>query len=156
GKTLISGGDDTTMLFWDVAAVTHRPMHVIGPESSECWESWWADLAGADASVAYQAIGKLSAAPQQSVAFLKDRLRPRSAADPKRVAQLLTDLDSTHFALRQTASKELEGLGKMVEANLRRALAHPNSSLESRRRLEELLDKLEIPAGERLRELRAV
>jgi hypothetical protein len=53
--------------------------------------------------------------------------------------------------------RELEELGELAEAALRKMLAG-KPSLEARRRAEELLEKLRgpLPAGERLRSLRAV
>ncbi len=45
GKTLVSTGDDTTMLFYDVAEVTQRPPSKATPLSADECESLWADLA---------------------------------------------------------------------------------------------------------------
>src|SRR5262249_57318668 len=63
GKLLASGGSDLTLLVWDVtgqAAANPRPR----PElSDEEWEGLWSDLAGQEAARAYQACGRLMAAP---------------------------------------------------------------------------------------------
>jgi hypothetical protein len=70
---------------------------------------------------------------------------------------LIRDLDSDQFAVRQKATEELQKLGELAEAALRRAL-QGKLPLEQRRRLELLLAPLEgaILAGEALRSLRAV
>jgi hypothetical protein len=155
GKTLLSGSLDTTALLWDVAAVTCRkPAKVAAPTSLQL-EQLWADLLSADAAKAYRAIGTLAATPEQTVPFLKQRLRPVPATDPKRLSRLLADLDSDHFAVRQKATKELEGLAEQAELALRQKLTE-KIPLEMRKRLEQLLAKLEVPAGEQLRVLRAI
>jgi hypothetical protein len=70
--------------------------------------------------------------------------------------QWLRDLDSDEFAERQKASSALAKLGKAAEPALRRAL-EDNPSTEVRRRVEDLLKKLDprvdedVPAGEELR-----
>jgi hypothetical protein len=73
--------------------------------------------------------------------------------------QLLADLDSDQFAVRQKASQELELLGDRAEGPLRGVL-DSNPSLELRKRVETLLDKLKSPhpfwSGERLRLWRAM
>src|SRR5262249_23559723 len=73
------------------------------------------------------------------------------------VAQWIAELDSDTFAVREKANEELEKLGDAVAGELRQALRSP-PSLEARRRLEALLDKVQgaLVAGERLRSVRAV
>jgi hypothetical protein len=73
------------------------------------------------------------------------------------LARLTANLDSDQFAVRDQATRELEALGELAEAALRKLLA-AKPSLEARRRAEELLEKLRspLPSGERLRSLRAV
>jgi hypothetical protein len=62
--------------------------------------------------------------------------------DPKKVEQYISDLDSNKFAVRETATKELERMGKWIEGPLRSALKDP-PSIEVRRRVELLLKKIE-------------
>jgi RNA polymerase sigma factor (sigma-70 family) len=155
GRTLFSGGDDTTVLFWDVAAVTRRerPAEELAlPE----WETLWADLAGADATEAHRAMARLTAAARLTATELKDRLRPAPGADEAHLARLLNELDSNDFAAREKASAALGKLGDVARPAIERALARPGTSLELRKRLEGLIDRLAVPAGEHLRELRAL
>jgi WD40 repeat protein len=155
GKTLLSGSMDTTALFWDVAAITYRkPVKGAAPTPAQL-ELLWADLMSADAAKAYRAIGTLTATPGQTVPILKQRLRPVPAIDPKRLSRLLADLDSDQFAVRQKATKELEGLTDQAELALRQKLTK-KVPLEARKRLEQLLAKLETPSGEQLRGLWAI
>jgi hypothetical protein len=118
-------------------------------------EALWADLAGADAARAFDALRTLSASPGQAVALLKERLRPASPPDPERLARLLADLESDGVERRRQAEVELQGLGELAGATLRQALdRHPPLGL--RQRLERLRDKLLVPTPGQLRDVRAV
>jgi RNA polymerase sigma factor (sigma-70 family) len=149
GRTLASAGDDTTVLLWDLtgAATAKRP----APTTDAEQDSLWRDL-GADAALADDAVRTLTAA-ESSVSFFKQRLRPVEAADEKRVARLLADLDGDDFETREKAGKELEKVVESAEPLLRRALAG-KPSVEVQQRLEHLLDGEALKAA-RLRALRA-
>jgi RNA polymerase sigma factor (sigma-70 family) len=154
GKTLISGSDDTTILFWDVAGVTHRARREARLALQE-WEALWKNLAAPDAGPAHQAIARLTASPG-TVAALKERLRAAPKVGADRLDRLLRDLDSEEFAVRENAARDLEKLGETARPAIERALASKNASPELRRRLEDLQGRLAVPAGEQLRELRAL
>jgi RNA polymerase sigma factor (sigma-70 family) len=157
GKHLFSGGTDTTVLTWDLTRLTQpEPAHAAALPA-RALDALWTDLAGKDATRAFDAIRKLSASPDQAVTLLKDRLRPATPADPDRLARLLADLDSDRFEQRRQAQSELEGLGELAEPALRKALAG-NPPLDLHQRLERLLDRLsgQVPSAEHLRDLRAV
>jgi hypothetical protein len=150
---------DTQILIWDVAAQTHRPAARAPALAARELEALWSDLASDDTPRAGRAVEHLAAAPRQAAALLRERLHPVEAADAQAVARLLANLDSADFTIRDKAVKELEALGEGALGSYRRALeSHP--SLEMRRRLEALLDKLSglwrNPAPERLRTLRAL
>jgi hypothetical protein len=154
GKTLISGGDDTTILFWDVAAVTGREPAEKRLSPQE-WEALWKALAGTDAAQAHQAIARLTASPG-TVSALNERLHPAPKLDADRLERLLSDLDSENFAVRDQATREIEKLGGAAGQAIERALASADASPEKRRRLERLQSQLGVPTGEPLRELRAL
>jgi len=125
-------------------------------------EVLWAALAGDDARKAYRAMQALARQPKDSAAFLREKLRPLAAQemlddDPRRIAQLIADLDATAFARRQQASKGLERLGKRAEPLIRKAI-NAAPSLEVRKRLEEILTNLAGPkvSPERLQAERAL
>jgi len=153
GKTLISGGIDTTALIWDVSRFT-------APGKAELTdadlETCWQDL-GRDAAIAYRTVGRLRAAPERALQLFRKHLKPAPDADKERVAQLLADLDSKEYKTRERAGQELEKLGDVAAPAVQRALQE-KVPLEMRRRLELLLQKLEgasLPP-DTLRQVRAV
>jgi RNA polymerase sigma factor (sigma-70 family) len=148
GRTLASGGSDSTVLLWDILA-TERSGGPAGKLGQAEMDALWADLASSDAPKAYRAIGKLAAAPEQAVSFLKEWLRAGVVTDPKRVSELIADLDSDQFAVREKAGRELENLGMDAEGALRKAL-EGQPSVEGRRRTQGLLERLERAEGLRI------
>ena len=83
-------------------------------------------------------------------------LRPAGLADQTKIQKWITDLDSQTFAIRQTAAKELEKVGDQVQVPIQKAL-NGNPSLETRRRLEQVLKSLpDIPGPETIRTIRAI
>jgi RNA polymerase sigma factor (sigma-70 family) len=157
GCTLVSASFDTTMLVWDVAAVSGRQPGPSPRLEPKAVAAAWDDLASADAKAAYRAIRLLAEAPAQSVPLLRERLRPAPATDGRQVERLVGQLNSARFAERDRAVRELEGLGNRVEGALKKFLTG-GPSLEARRRAERLLARLEGPVTDRelLRALRAV
>jgi WD40 repeat protein len=146
GRTLISGGGDTTLVLWDVLGVQGRT-----PQPTA---DLWAALA--DDAKAGPALGGLIAAPAETVSFLKGRLEPVASCDPQRVARLIADLDNDDFAIREWATEELTKLGEPAAPALRKALAgRPPAEVEQR--LKQILQGLEGGlTPEQLRETRAV
>jgi WD40 repeat protein len=158
GKRLVSGGWDTTILVWDVQGLPppRRPKPAeLSPKERE---ALWAALGGPDASEAYRAVRTLTRTGEQAASFLADRLQPTPAADAEKITRLIDDLGSGHFPVRAQAEMELKKLEELAEAALRRALAGKPRSLDLRRRVERLLQRLDGPVAseERLRLLRAV
>jgi hypothetical protein len=113
----------------------------------------WNEAQDADVARAHRAMGSLAACPEKATRLVKDRLPPVVAADPRRVAALIADLDNDAFAVRQKATQALEKLGSSAEGGLRRALA-ARPSPEATLRLRRLLDRLE--GTDRLRVQRGV
>jgi hypothetical protein len=95
--------------------------------------------------------------PQQSVPFLRGRLRPVAPVVRKKIARLIADLNNERYAVRARATRALQQLGPAAEPALREYLAGKSVPLESRRRLARILAKLD-PAHSppMLRVLRAV
>jgi WD40 repeat protein len=155
GRRLASGLANGTVLVWDVSAAAQaaRRPRDLGPDDLD---RLWADLAGDDAGRAWAAVFALAAAPEQSVPFLRGRLRPAAASDPGRVRKSIADLDSEDFATREAASRELERLGSEAEAELRQAQA-TGPPPEARKRLEALLAGVRlVRSPDVIRQLRAV
>jgi WD40 repeat protein len=156
GKLLATGSLDTTVLIWDVLNLNGGPPAAAHLPSKEL-AVLWSDLAGEDAAKAYRAIRALAAAPEPSIPFLRQHLRPLPAPEPKHLARLIADLDGDQFAVREQATRELEQLGRQAGPRLQQVLAG-RPSAEVRRRLEGLLQRLErfILSPEELRGWRAV
>jgi hypothetical protein len=157
GKALLSGSNDTSVLGWDLASrfATARPQprHLQPNEL----QAFWTDLASDDAGKAYQATWAFVDAPAQAVPFLREHLPPAASVAPKVVAQLIVDLDSERFPVREKAAQELERLGDAAAPPMRRVLAG-QPTLELRRRVEHLLAQVDGPVvtPERVRSLRGV
>jgi WD40 repeat protein len=157
GRRLITGSIDKTARIHDLGRFERfrRPARVALLEGEP--GPLWQQLGGDDARVAYQAIGKLAAAPEQAVPFLARRLRPARAPEEKRIRALLGDLDGDNFEARRKAEKELEQVGEEGEPVLQRFLQE-KPSLEARRRAERVARhwyKI-VPTGEALRAVRGV
>lgn len=103
-------------------------------------------------------IGVSQAVFDKAHRYLVKSVRPNdpgsdALADPKRLAQLIDDLESNDFAARQKATEELGNLGLLAVAALEKALAR-KPALETRTRIERLLEKAEpIRIAEVLRPL---
>jgi WD40 repeat protein len=154
GKTLATGSVDHTVLVWNTQRPEEKPVAVdLKPKKLE---DLWSDLA-LEASKGYGAIAQLTSSPKQTLAFLKKRLQPVPPVDAKAINQLIETLANDKYAVRQKAFVELEKAGDLAELHLRKALEKPNS-LEVRKRLELLLDKVENLARspKHLRTLRVI
>ncbi len=127
------------------------------PPAPKDFDKLWDLLASDDAMEAFKAMGTLARTPKESVAYLKDKLKPVPAADPKVLEQLIADLNSPTYATRQKATAELEKLADLAGQVLRDQLKG-KPSLEMRKRIEALLDKLDGPVTQPdlLRSLRTV
>jgi RNA polymerase sigma factor (sigma-70 family) len=159
GRALATGGNDTTILLWDLsgrraAGARARPAELSAADMGRLWNA----LGDAEAGPAGRAIWALVSDPAKAVPFLKGRLtRRRTAVDARRLAALIRDLNDDEFVVRERAEMELRHVGAAAEAALRKAL-EDNPSVEVQVRVEKLL-KLLAPdtlSPERLRALRAL
>jgi hypothetical protein len=146
-RRLASTSWDSTVLIWDLA----------GPPTSENTEKCWADLAGADARRAQEAVWKLARDPGKSLSLLRDRLHPVKPVSREQLERWIQELDSDQFAVREKATTQLQKLGELAEPALRRIL-EGKPTLEQRRRIEPMLAELDAKpsSGKALRSLRAV
>jgi len=151
GRRLATASFDTTALVWDVTGLTRVPDKITDKDL----ETRWSALAGTDAAKAFDAVWWLASIPKASVPFLAKKLRPAAAVDPDKAARLVADLDSKSFATRKKAAAELEQLGEGAVAALRKALGG-KPAVETRRRVEDLLEKLTRLSPERLQVLRTI
>jgi WD40 repeat protein len=156
-RFLASSSKDTTVLLWDIASLRKAQEKESPPLQPDAIASYWNDLAGDNAAKAYEAIWTLASVPSQAVPFIRDHLRPVPTPDLKRLEILIADLDSKDFSTRDHALKELEKSQDLTGPFIRDQMkGQPH--LEVRRRLEQLLEKIEGPVSdpEQLRGLRAI
>jgi RNA polymerase sigma factor (sigma-70 family) len=155
GRTLVSGGLDKTAHIWDLSRITGRRRSMTERSLAEL-EADWKNLAG-NAAAGYAALGRLVCSPGRAVAFLAKQLQSTPPPDIRRIKRLITDLDEERFDVRERAARELEKLGERAEPALRNALAG-KPSLEARRRLEEVLNRVVggSLSAETVRQIRAV
>jgi hypothetical protein len=154
GGRLASAGADGFALVFDLL----EPTKLIQPKDAELsaaqLERFWNHLGSANPRQAYQAITRLASAPKQTMPFLKEKLTPfAEIASKERVSQLIDELNSDDFQKREQASKDLESLGDVIEPVITKALAGFLPSLEVRRRLERLMDKLNENRGKQTVEI---
>jgi WD40 repeat protein len=147
--TLCAG--DHLFRFWDLRNTAKGATWKIEPQERE---RLWNDLASKDASVGFSSLLRLENAPTAALDILR-QLRRVPPIPPVRLARLVEQLDDDEFATREAAMRELEGLGVVPEALLRREAERPRSS-ESGTRATHLLDKLTRFQKERIRHARGV
>ena len=119
----------------------------------------WADLANSVADKADVAWGKLGAAGDSAVPFVRQQIRsiavPASKLVP--IEKLVAELDSDQFATRERATRELLAAGELVIIPLQRHL-EKGLSAEAEKRIDGVLKKLGQPVLtiERMRVLEAI
>jgi hypothetical protein len=155
GSSLVSGSWDTTALVWDMKD-RRKGKFLHDPLSEAAAERAWTALALPDPAAAHASLWSLVESPRQAVALFAKRLRPE-AARGRTVEQMIADLNSPRYPLRQKATAELERLGEQARPALVKALAS-KPTLETKRRIEGLLARLgrAQPHPDELRALRAL
>ena len=159
GRTLAVATNDTRVVLWNVALrAVARPTPPLALSVKEL-HALWKMLASNDYAEADEAFRRLAATGNLGVPFLKQQLRTVavSPVDHQRIDQLLAELDSPRFPVRDRANVELTKYGELAENGLRKLLAG-NPPLEVRRRAEKLLERVVSPSltPERGRALEAV
>jgi hypothetical protein len=142
GRTLATGGSDTTVLVWDLVGQSAggRPARL----SAEELAALWSDLGRPDARRAHQAMRRLAAVPGQLLDLARKEVKPVPEPDPREVRRRIEALDSEEFEVREAASRYLIEVGLVARAALEQALKG-QPTLELRRRVEKLLERLEPP-----------
>jgi WD domain, G-beta repeat len=141
GQWLASWDRKGNALIWDRKRLVSAVPPQAAPTAAQL-PALWKELASDRANCDYQAQRQLVANPAQTVSMLREQLQPVSRPDPVRLKQLLADLDSNEFAVRERATAELTKLNDVAEPALRRLLEQ-RPSLEVRKRAETLLEKVE-------------
>ncbi len=155
GKLLATGGQDGTILLWDVSKLDSA----LGPKpGARDVAAAWEVLGGSGGDGVLRAVYTLAAAGDEAVALIRGKVRPAPGVDAKEVAKLLVGLDDESFAVRSEAAGRLAELGETARPALEKASAVGSGSAEYRKQVRRLLDDAPVrtPTGEGLRSLRAV
>jgi WD40 repeat protein len=80
--------EDSSVLLWDVAGLVNRPPPAVAKPSREDLHVWWADLRDDNPGLAYQAVWRFAAVPEQALPFLADVLRPAKVPEKMGPEQL--------------------------------------------------------------------
>jgi hypothetical protein len=118
-------------------------------------EKLWAELEVPDAARAHKALSRLVEFSDVAVDLIGKRVRPNTT--PARMPQLIRDLDSDLFDVREKALAELDALGDMAKPSLQAEL-QKDPSPEFQARIHTLLAKTPpvTIAPEQLRDWRAI
>jgi hypothetical protein len=148
GKSLATGGLDSTLLIWDLTPLLRpaRPGRKPdrAPTAPDDLRFSWDQLADSDGWKAFDALCRLEKYPQAAVALAKSGLPAAAPIDEAPLIKLLPDLGSSNFQVRQRAVKALERAGEQAADLVRRAQAQ-SPNVEHRRHLTNLLDRLDGP-----------
>jgi RNA polymerase sigma factor (sigma-70 family) len=149
GTKLLSAGADGTAIIWNVNA----PLGTVTPVSE-----WWTKLATDKPADVEGLMAEMTAKPTETLALLKQHVKPVQAVDSDEVGKLIAALDAADFDQRETATKQLHAIADQARNQLKdahRAIA----SEEVKKRLQEILegvDESKPLRGDRLRCSRAV
>jgi hypothetical protein len=152
GKNLLSVGFDRQLMTWPTAEL--RPWtpekKALPPEKlGQLWDA----LLSNDARTLYGAVQNLAARPEQSLAFLRNRLSPVPAIPADKVSKLLETIANGDYNSRKRAILELRGLGELALPKLREEADKHYDEL-TRSLLEEMSSR--YPTREQQQLLRAV
>jgi WD40 repeat protein len=137
---IAAGYKDGKILFFSLAPANYKGSERPKDLTAEEWRGYWNALANEDARAAYEAIWELAARGDETVAFLRKQLHPADEGGAS-AHQVIADLDSREFKVRDAASRELLKLGHDAEPALREVL-QGKPSAELRKRAADLLGKL--------------
>jgi WD40 repeat protein len=145
-RTAFSSAEDGQSFLWELRPDTAK----LTPQQQ------WDVLASDNPDLVYRTIWTLSENPQDAILLLRSKMHAIAIPDPLRLQKLTIDLDSDDFRVREEAFRELLKHGDAAEPALKNAMKKPKS-LETRRRLERLLDELKRDLSPNdLREFRAI
>jgi dipeptidyl aminopeptidase/acylaminoacyl peptidase len=129
GKTLRSVGTDAKMLVWRIDG----PFRAWQPRGEklapEVLTALWEGLRGEDPWLNHAILANLAAVPDQTVTFLRERLRPAPQADADRIVKLAADVQNEDYNTRKKALVQLRKLGEAALPALRDAQTQGNTQI---------------------------
>jgi hypothetical protein len=154
GKTLATGGMDTTAVVWDLRQQLSGPTPRAAELPARKLEAAWDDLAE-ESGKALEALAVLTGSPDGAVVFLGEHVKP-AATDAKH-EKLIKALDDDDFAVRKKSFEELKQLGRAALPALKSAMAKRQSPEVSKRVEELTAGASELPLSkDEMRELRTI
>ncbi len=99
---------------------------------------------------------RLVAVAETALTLFRERILPVTPIPKERVQQLLADLDSPRYAVRNAAFGELQRVVDQVEPQLHRHAAAAETSAEARRQIRQLRERAEEPRVDAIVWLRAL
>lgn len=138
GSKLVTAGDDTLVIVWDIAGAAGAKVAALDQRDLD---AAWAGLAELEGDVGGRNIARLAMRPAESVPYLRQRLALLTEADRKHIDELVGQLDSDQFRLRDKAAKELSTIGEPAIPALTWAVEKPKSE-EMRIQAEKLLKRI--------------
>ena len=148
---------DNFLFVWDISKATSMTQPEPANLSGESLEGMWKSLTEKDIPFSYKSLRLMATAPEQTIAFLKDKLHPATKRDTTRVEKMIALLDDDSFEKREQAEQDLLALGSTAATPLAEALKGTLSP-EARTRAQRILEKVQtpLPTGDELRNLWAV
>lgn len=155
---MISAGEGHSILLWDISLQPGAKPAL--PWANGEMQKVWDGLGTEQAGTAKNVMVRFAASPKESVEFLTRQLKPAAEIGidvNAKLQQIVQDLDSSSFATREKANKELNELGNSAFEEIRK-LAKESRSPEVIRRLNGFLTRFEVPENEpnNIREARAI
>jgi WD40 repeat protein len=158
---LLSGGQDSTVLVWDLQRILADVRKATPELTDEHADRVWADLGAEDAGAMHRASWLLASAKDKAVRMLAERLQP-APVDPalgEKIERLVRRMDDDLFSVREQASQEAAELGEAAEPYLQEALKQTTSA-EVRHRIRRLLNDITgkpiVLSSDQQRAIRAV
>ena len=149
GKRLATGGADSTVLLWSLADILDIGG---GTDSATLWQ----DLGQTDdLRLAYRALVRLAASPEDALPLLRERVKPQTPVPAERLTRLFADLDAEAYPTREAAMRELVALGDAIEFDVKK-LQKDAPLTEAAKRATVILKRLANRPAESQRRLRAV
>lgn len=135
GRYLAAIGPTAPLYLWDVHGLLRTLPNRLDASTTK---TLWKDLLADDAQAAFRALQRLAAAPETTLPFVRERVRPAVAPEPEKWAEWLRSLDAPAFRDREAAMKELKKVAETIAGELRAARA-ATTSLEVHERLSKIL-----------------
>jgi WD40 repeat protein len=154
GNILASGSSDGSTLLWSVTVPAREGRRVLTRRQPEELTRLWGEISSANGTKAFRAMRGVVAASDDAVLLLSKQLRPTPRIDVRYVNQLIANLESGQFKVREQARREIEQMEGMARPGMLQALKR-RPSLEVRRRLERLVKRLDQTTPAQVLALRA-